>query len=312
MKNRNYLRKKKIVSVMLAAILTASSFQSVYAENSAESERRASGEASLESIVADEILVVYDDAGVSDKKSEQIQKEAEESLADKEIQVTEEVAPSEDGQGTVVTADIPEDMDVEEAVEMAMEEESVVHAQPNYIYKTMENDVETVPEEGLDDTYVKKGAAYYLDNANVKAAWNAMDYGNKDEAGGEETEVTVAVLDTGCRMDHEDLVGNISDKAYDVYENEPLTASSTPNGGDVAGGSNEGHGTHVCGLIAAEANHGKGIAGVSYNATPLPVKIFDDSGEGATTATVLAGLKYCQELIESGEVENLHVINMSV
>lgn len=319
MKGKKYLRKKKILAVFLAVFLAAAVFEPVYAENNGEADAGAetaaeeNAQASTDNVVSDEILIVCDDAGASDKKSEKIQNEVEESLADKDIQVTEEIVSSGDGQGTVVTADIPKDMDVEEAVEMAMEEDSVVHAQPNYVYDTLENeadidselDVDPEPDE-LNDTYVMSGETYYLDNAKVKEAWNNAGYDETTQ------EVTVAVLDTGCRLDHEDLEGNISEKAYDAYYDKPLTTASTVNRGDADGVGNRGHGTHVCGLIAAEANNGKGIAGVSYKATLLPIKIFNNNGGGATTKTLLAGLKYCQDLIENQEVTNLHVINLSV
>lgn len=337
MKGRKYLRKKKILAVFLAVFLATAVFEPVYAENNGEADAGAetateeNAQASTDNVVSDEILIVCDDAGVSDKKSEKIQNEVEESLADKDIQVTEEIVSSGDGQGTVVTADIPKDMDVEEAVEMAMEEDSVVHAQPNYVYDTLENeadidseldidpesdvdsepdadsepDIDSEPDE-LNDTYVMSGETYYLDNAKVKEAWNDAGYDETTQ------EVTVAVLDTGCRLDHEDLEGNISEKAYDAYYDKPLTTASTVSRGDADGIGNKGHGTHVCGLIAAEANNGKGIAGVSYKATLLPIKIFNNNGGGATTKTMLAGLKYCQDLIENQEVTNLHVINLSV
>lgn len=34
-----------------------------------------------------------------------------------------------------------------------------------------------------------------------------------------------------------------------------------------------GHGTHVCGIVAATANNGLGVAGASYNAKVLPIGV---------------------------------------
>lgn len=249
-----------------------------------------------ENIVDDEIIVVYDDAGVSEKKSEAIQKEAEEALADIDIEVSEDVIPAEDEQGTIATARIPDEMSVEEAVDQAMEDENISYAQPNFIYDLMEN-AETAE---TNDSYVQKGQTYYLKNTKILEAWEDMNY--QSSAG-----VTVAVLDTGCRLDHEDLRGNIcSSLAYDAYYNRTLTAGNTPNGGDP-----QGHGTHVAGLVAAEAGNGIGIAGTSYNAKILPVKIYDNYGSNATTSTILKGFNYCKQLIDSKKVSNLRVINIS-
>lgn len=249
-----------------------------------------------ENIVGGEIIVVYDDAGVSEKKSEKIQKEAEEALSDIDIEVSEEVVPAENDQGTVVTAQIPEELSVKEAVSQVMEDENVSYAQPNFVYELMEDPV----VEEVNDLHVKDGQTYYLDNAGVTAAWEKVNYQSSGS-------VTVAVLDTGCRLDHEDLRGNVCrDLAYDAYYNRALTAGNVPNGGDP-----HGHGTHVAGLVGAEANNGRGIAGTSYNAKILPVKIFDNYGNNATTTTILRGFSYCRQLIGSKKVPNLRVINIS-
>ncbi|MCR4395081.1 MAG: S8 family serine peptidase, partial [Dehalococcoidales bacterium] len=45
-----------------------------------------------------------------------------------------------------------------------------------------------------------------------------------------------------------------------------------------------GHGTHVAGIIAAEANNGKGIAGIAPFARLLNVKVADDRGRCESSA----------------------------
>lgn len=39
-----------------------------------------------------------------------------------------------------------------------------------------------------------------------------------------------------------------------------------------------GHGTHVAGIIAATMNNGKGVAGVAPNVTIMPVKVCNRFG----------------------------------
>ncbi len=76
--------------------------------------------------------------------------------------------------------------------------------------------------------------------------------------------VVIAVLDTGIDKQQPDLVGKViaevnfteSPTAEDVYE----------------------HGTHIAGIIAAEANNGIGIAGLAYNCSLMDVKVADDQG----------------------------------
>lgn len=257
-----------------------------------------------ENIVDNEIIVVYDDAGVSEKRSEKIQKKAEEALSEINIDVTDEIAEAGDGQGTIVSAQIPEEMSVNEAVKEAVKDENVSYAQPNYKYEFMDGEVLAEPveveAEGFltNDLYVRSGHAYYLNHARVLDAWDIARANHS---------VTVAVFDSGCRLDHEDLKNNIlEDLAYDSFNNCKLTSNDTNNGGDPTG-----HGTHVCGLVAAQAGNGLGIAGSSYNANILPIKICDDKGEGATTDSIITGIHYCQKLIGDGILKNLRVINLS-
>lgn len=119
-----------------------------------------------------------------------------------------------------------------------------------------------------------------------------------------DADVTVAVLDSGVMLDHDDLKANIlTSLAWDSYYNKALA-------GD---GDNVGHGTHVAGIIAATANNSIGIAGGSYNANILPVKVFsDDASPRSNTTAIISAYQYIMTLVSSGAVDNLHVINMSL
>jgi hypothetical protein len=63
-----------------------------------------------------------------------------------------------------------------------------------------------------------------------------------------------------------------------------------------------GHGTHVAGIIAADRD-GKGIFGVAYDATLLPIKVLSDGGRGSTNA-LDAGLRYA--------IGKAFIVNMSL
>jgi len=79
--------------------------------------------------------------------------------------------------------------------------------------------------------------------------------------------VTVAVIDTGCDINHPDIKGNIIGQ-YNFINN-------TQDAFD-----DNGHGSHVCGTIAA-VNNGIGMVGVAPKAKILALKALDKNGGGS-------------------------------
>ena len=80
--------------------------------------------------------------------------------------------------------------------------------------------------------------------------------------------VIVAVIDTGIDISHPDL------------KNKVISGVDIVNG-DSAAMDDNGHGTYVSGIIAAEANNSIGIAGISWKSRLMPVKVLTASGEGS-------------------------------
>lgn len=128
--------------------------------------------------------------------------------------------------------------------------------------------------------------------------------------------VSVAVLDTGLRTTHEDLADN-------VLATFNATVGNRSNGldGDVSDvADTNGHGTHVAGIIAAEADNGVGVAGTSYNAGIVAVKVFPAATFTTPSGTEKkAGLCYTDDLacaydyvVENSEAMHIRVVNMSV
>ncbi|WP_216322300.1 S8 family peptidase [Deinococcus aestuarii] len=126
--------------------------------------------------------------------------------------------------------------------------------------------------------------------------------------------VTVAVVDTGI-VNHPDLAGRILpglDMVQDVNDSgdgDGTDLNPTDEGGDTGY-----HGSHVAGTIAAASNNGAGIAGVSWGAKILPIRVLGTSG-GGTLDDIIIGTFWAA----GGTVEGLpanpnpaQVVNLSL
>jgi len=114
-----------------------------------------------------------------------------------------------------------------------------------------------------DSFTYNEGIAFNLRNINAVEAWAVkpcLIHGN---------EVIVAVLDTGVELTHQDLAANlVPGFSFDTSVSEPY--------------DEDGHGTHVAGIIAGIANN-NGIIGVAPKAKIMPVRVLDARGFGTTT-----------------------------
>ncbi len=177
----------------------------------------------------------------------------------------------------------------------------VVFAEPNYIARTY-----FVP----DDPYWTNQS--YLSNIQAPQAWDVTT-GASD--------VVIAVVDTGIDSIHPDLSAKVwnnpGETGFDADGKDKRRNGVDDDGNGyvddwmgwntVAGTGNvyddNGHGTHVSGVAAADTNNGQGIAGVAWGAQILPVKALDRTGFG-TYAQVAEGIVYAAD-------QGAEIINMS-
>jgi hypothetical protein len=149
----------------------------------------------------------------------------------------------------------------------------IASAQPNYI--------RTAAAEPNDPRF-EKNSQEYLENIRVPAAWDV----SRGDAS-----MRIAILDTGIDIDHPDLV-------------ERIIPGRNVIAGNSAVADDNGHGTQVAGVAAADTNNGQGVAGVAWGASILPVKVLDADGTG-TDANIAAGITWAAD-------HGAHVINLSL
>ncbi|MFY4777066.1 S8 family peptidase [Metabacillus sp. RGM 3146] len=112
--------------------------------------------------------------------------------------------------------------------------------------------------------------------------------------------IVVAVLDTGCQFNHPDLKGQIIGGYNFTKDYFGFPAIFLDN---------NGHGTHVCGTIAAREN-GAGVVGVAPKAKLLVLKVLKGSGEG-TIESITSAIKYATRW-RGPKGEKVRVISMSL
>ncbi len=168
--------------------------------------------------------------------------------------------------------------DAKEACEYFLNEDCVEYAEPDIIFSC---------ENALaysDDSQINAAAA--VNSSKVSWGVEAMNFAAYNAAlGSNLSEVVVAVIDTGCDMDHPGLSGRLVGGDYNY--------SSTGTVGSAE--DDHGHGTHVAGIVAACT---------TSNVKILPLKVMNSSGSGSSSVISQAIYK----AIASGA----DVINMSL
>ena len=98
------------------------------------------------------------------------------------------------------------------------------------------------------------------------------------EAATGSSEIIIAIVDTGVDLSHPDL-------------NDKIVSGWDFVNDDSSARDDHGHGTHVAGIAAAETNNALGVAGLSWGAQIMPIKVLDQSGDGYYS-DVANGVRY--------------------
>ncbi len=177
---------------------------------------------------------------------------------------------------------------VPDAVARLKSSRGVVYAEPNYLVHADDvfpDDPRFGTQWGLHNIGQSGGTV----DADIDApeAWTF-------ETG---SDVLVGVIDTGVDWDHPDLAANIFVNPGEIADNhlddDQNGFIDDVHGWDFLNEDNDpdddnGHGTHVAGIIAARGNNGVGVAGVAWSARILPLKFLSSIGTGSTADAIRA------------------------
>jgi hypothetical protein len=168
------------------------------------------------------------------------------------------------------------------------------YAEPNFILQvadTFPND----PLFGLQDNLFNAGQNGGTPGADIHApkAWD-ITTGSRS--------IVVAEIDSGVDYNHPDLAANMWTNPADGSHGYNFV-NNTNNPLD-----DNGHGTHVAGIIGAQGDNGAGVAGVNWNVQIMALKAADAQGS-LTEANEIRAVNYATAMRNQGV--NVRVINAS-
>lgn len=196
------------------------------------------------------------------------------------------------GLGGAQLVRVPENRSVEDAIAAYRDDPDVLYAEPNYLVHIngLPNDPALSEQWGLRNTgqviEEQRGTA----GADIDAA---LAWGRERGS----NEIVVAVVDTGIDYTHPDLRANSWRNPGEVAGNR---LDDDRNGyiDDVYGWDfrnmdaepldDNGHGTHLAGIIGAVGNNRIGGSGVMHQVRLMPLKFLGSNGRGSTASEVKA------------------------
>ena len=189
------------------------------------------------------------------------------------------------------------------AINTISAESKILFVQPNYTYYIeglfTESEVPNDPiyTNGYQEyLQADPAAAGKAGSINAAGAWEQIRDIPIDEA----DKPLVAVIDTGAKLGHEDLQGCLVKEKCVTYQNGEQLDFYAGDGSD----DDNGHGTNVTGVIGADINNGKGIAGVAGGRVKTFVVDVSNRRGGVTTLDGAMGVYYATD-------QGAKVINLS-
>ena len=147
-----------------------------------------------------------------------------------------------------------------------------------------------------NDPVFEEGLQWGLERIGAPGAW----------AVGTGEGITIAVVDSGVDLAHEDLAPQLEGDVSCVGSGGSAAACSG------SGQDDNGHGTHVAGIAVAATDNSRGVAGVAPGARLLAVRVLENTCEGSDPCTatgsaddVAAGIRWAAD-------QGADIINLSL
>lgn len=151
------------------------------------------------------------------------------------------------------------DIETPKVLEYFQAKSNVDFAEPQYLL--MQNGFEGANALNLpNDQLYQEEYQWNLPAIGTEKGWS-ISKGDED--------IKIAVIDTGVDLDHPDLSTRLVE-GYNI-----LGENTNPD-------DDNGHGTHVAGIIASETNNREGIAGLTWYNKIMPIKAMSAEGYGTT------------------------------
>jgi subtilisin family serine protease len=196
-----------------------------------------------------------------------------------------------------ITLDLEPGQSIHDVLQAYRNDPDVEYAELNYIVSTcaepndpffgfqwaLNNTGQIYPESG---TYNDPPGTPDSD-IDAPAAWNLI---------AEADDIIVAVLDTGVDYTHDDMNDNMWINEAELNGIEGVDDDNNLFVDDIYGydfinldgdpKDDNGHGTHVCGILAAEGDNGRDIAGVCWKTQIMALKFLGSDGRGDSTDAI--------------------------
>jgi hypothetical protein len=169
-----------------------------------------------------------------------------------------------------------------------MKDPRIAYREQDKIGRIASGERQVLPE-GID----RIGGDLYRPASNVLANNLVLSEIGRNHTFSSDVNVDVAILDTGISLDHSDL---------NVYKNVSFVNYTT------LGNDDNGHGSHVAGIVAAK-NNSFGVIGVAPGARLWAVKVCDKEGS-CTTSNQIKGVEYVINHADEIDVANISIENL--